>query len=252
MSMENISIKEVIDKNGKRLFLITEAGINRIMKHGEHGMIIISANRSDIDSDSPMVSLRDEYNNWCRINQVNPEDKEQKQTWLNNRNKEAEEQLKNDLKKSPFAYTPVYGGYHGTDSVVDSYEPSFIVYCHGKKYSADYEPFDKLYSFAVEMCRKYKQDSVYIQPPGEAPFYVDGNGNKISGSSTKNFKINRDNEEYFTTDKRKKGDVDNKPHRFTADINFESLYRGCNPATYTERMKRRQYGEVFVDELLDN
>lgn len=250
--MENISIKEVIDKNGKRLFLITEAGINRIMKHGEHGMIIISANRSDIDSDNPNTSLRDEFDKWCKVNDVQNDNVEQKNKWLNMRNKNADELLKNDLNKSPFAYTPVYGGYHGTDDAVDSYESSYIIYCHGKKYSADYEPFEKLYSFAIELCRKYKQDSVYIQPPSEAPYYVDWNGNKVSGSSSKNFKINREKEEYFTTDKRKKGDMDNKPHRFTADINFESLYRGCNPATYVERMRRRQYGEIFVDELLDN
>ena len=140
--------KEVIlEESGKRLFLITEAGINRIMKHGEHGMIIISANRSDIDSDNPNTSLRDEFDKWCKINDVQNDDTEQKIKWLNMRNKNADESLKNDLKKSPFAYTPVYGGYHGTDDVVDSYEPSYIVYCHGKKYSADYEPFEKLYSY---------------------------------------------------------------------------------------------------------
>ena len=245
-------INEIKDKYNKSWFKITESGINRILSHGEHGMIIISANRGSIDSGNPLTSLEDEFNQWCLVNQVDPNDASKREFWLKERNKQADLDLKADLKRSPFAYTPVYGGYHGTDDVVDSYEPSFIVYCHGKKYSADYEPFEKLYNFAIEMCKKYKQDSVYIQPPGEAPFYVDGNGNKVSKTSTRNVKVNDDNAEFFTTDKRKKGTEDNKPHKFTYDIQFENLYRTYNPSTYNDRMRRRQYGEIFVDENITN
>ena len=152
--------------------------------------------------------------------------------------------MKQTLKASPFAYSPVYGGYHGTDSVVDEFEPSYIVYSHGKNYSADYEPFEKLYKLALQLCKKYKQDSVYIQPPHEAPYYVNGDGEKVSSKSSLDFKVNDDSQEFFTTSKRKK----ENPHKFTADIQFENMFRGSSPSTYFDRMKRRQSGEVFLDD----
>ena len=38
---------------------ISEASINRMLDHGKNGMIIISSNRSEIDSSNPELSLRD-------------------------------------------------------------------------------------------------------------------------------------------------------------------------------------------------
>ena len=50
------------------------------------------------------------------------------------RNSEVQAELKNtksliaDIKKSGYSYFPVYGGYKGTDGMVDKYEPSFFHY----------------------------------------------------------------------------------------------------------------------------
>lgn len=242
MKYTDKQIEMLAYRQGK--YKLNETSINRILKHGENGMIIISANRSSIDSDNEQNSLKGDFEKWCDKEKVDYTDVDQQKFWLNERNKQAEADLKKILKASPFAYSPVYGGYHGTDSVVDSFEPSYIVYAHGKNYSTDYEPFDKLYKFALELCKKYKQDSVYIQPPHEAPYYVNGDGQTVSSKSSKNFKVNDDSQEFFTTSKRKK----NNPQKFTADIQFESLYRGSSPSTYFDRMKRRQGGEVFLDD----
>lgn len=232
---------EIAYRHGR--YKLNETNINRILKHGENGMIIISANRSSIDSDNPNNALKHDFEKWCNKENVDYTDTNQQKFWLNKRNKIADEELKQSLKDSPFAYSSVYGGYHGMDNVVDEFEPSYIVYSHGKNYSTDYEPFDKLYKFALQLCKKHKQDSVYIQPPKEPPYYVDGNGNKVSGKSSLSFKVNNDKEEFFTTTKKKK----NNPKKFTADIQFENMYRGSGPSTYFDRMKRRKCGEVFLD-----
>ena len=242
--MNNTSkqIEMIAYQQGK--YKLNETSINRILKHGENGMIIISANRSSIYSENEQNSLQKDFEKWCDKEKVDYTDVSQQKFWLKERNKQAEADLKQSLKKSPFAYSSVYGGYHGTDSVVDEFEPSYIVYCHGKNYSSDYEPFDKLYAFALELCRKYKQDSVYIQPPHEAPYYVNCEGQKVSGKSSLNFKVNDNGQEFFTTSKRKK----ENPHKFTADIQFENMFRGSGPSTYFDRMKRRQCGEIFLDD----
>lgn len=234
-------IDEIAYKQGK--YRLSEISVNRILKHGENGLIIVSANRSSIDSDNNSNSLSQEYEQWCNRNNVDSSDISQQKFWLKERNKKTDIELKDDLRKSPFAYSAVYGGYKGSDDVVDNFEPSYIVYSHGKNYSIDYEPFDKLYEFALELCRKYKQDAVYIQPPQESPYYVNGNGEKNSNTSSLNFKVNNDKQEFFTTINRKK----NSPKTFTADIQFENVFRGSNPSTYFDRMKRRQCGEVFLD-----
>jgi hypothetical protein len=162
------------------------------------------------------------------------------QDWLKRRNSRADKMLRNDIKDAGLSYTPVYGGYHGSDDVVDSYEPSYVVYCYNK--SGDVVKFDYLEEFAVEMCRKYKQESVYVQRPGEPPVYLDCDGNQINMSSSDNFKFNRDKEEFYTTTSRDKSN----PQRFTADIVFENMYIPLRPASYNEKMRRLKSGEYIL------
>jgi hypothetical protein len=92
------------------------------------------------------------------------------------------------------------------------------------------------------MCKKYKQESVYVQRPGEPPVYLDCDGNQMNSSSSDGFKFNRDQEEYFTTKSRDKSN----PQRFTADIVFENLYIPLRPGTYNENMRRRKSGEYIL------
>ena len=159
-------IEEYAFRQGLRQ--VNEGGLNRIMAHGKYGFIIISANRSEIYSSNKDLDLTPEYMEWCNKEHVDPSEKTKMDFWLRQRNKQAESQLLDDLKKSIYSFTPVYGGYHGTDNVADSFKPSFIVYCHSKDDSKNYLNWNNLYNFALKLCKKYKQDSVYIQAPDEA------------------------------------------------------------------------------------
>ena len=208
--------------NTYSLQTLNEETLSRIInKHGKDGFIIVSANRSGLDNET------------------------------NNKNTK---NLINDLKTSQYGYFPVYGGYHGSDEVTDSFEPSYIVYNHAKEDSSAYLKFKNLYEFGLTLCKKYNQDSVYVQAPDEAPMYVDCNGNKVSGQSSKNFKVNDYAQTFYTTTKREKrsgkdynDSLITQPQRFTADIQFESMYRRASPSTYFDRMKRCKLGEVFID-----
>ena len=46
---------------------LNEGGLNRLMHHGRHGMIIISANRSEIQSSNPNADLSKEYENYLAV-----------------------------------------------------------------------------------------------------------------------------------------------------------------------------------------
>lgn len=226
---------------------ITEGGLNRMMHHGRHGMIIISANRSAVRSDNPNADLSKEYEHYLAVTRQQP-DEETEAKFLKERNKKAEASLLSDIKSAGYAYSKVFGGYHGSDDVVDEYEPSFVVYNHAPSHSNDYRNWEALKKFAIEMCGKYKQDSVYVQAPNEAPVYLDAQGNQANSSSSKNFKFNRDQEMFYTTTKRDK----TQPQRFTADINFESVVREGrirtvnSPSYFEDGERRRREGEVFL------
>lgn len=223
---------------------IDEGGVGRILSHGKNGFIIVSANRSNIYSTNKNCDLTQYYKQWCNENGQDYTNKKTQVEWLKNRNKNADLELKKDLKNRPFAYSAVYGGYHGTDDVVDSFEPSYIVYSQGKptKRLSEDIAFDKLFAFAKELCLKYKQESVYVQAPGQSPNWVDRFGNKTNEKSSNKFKINRGEETFYTTTKRDK----NNPQRFTADIVFENLYSSIGPSSYSDRIKRTQCGEIFL------
>lgn len=216
---------------------LDELNIGRLKKHGENGFIVISANRSAIASENPDCSLIPEYADFLKENNIQ-DSPELAAQWLKKRNKKADEALRNELVNSKYSFSSVFGGYHGTDSVVDEFEPSYVVYNYTK--TGESGAMEDLFKFALDLCGKYKQDSVYVQAPGESPNYYNAHGVKVNTSSTKNFKLNRDGEEFYTTAKRDK----NNPQRFTADIQFEQVYRKIYERT--ERMKRAQEGEYIL------
>lgn len=226
---------------------ISEASINRMLDHGKNGMIIISSNRSEIDSSNPELSLRDEFEKYIntKFGSINIIDSDAlydiEKDWLKNRNARADRELKDDIQKMGYSYTPVYGGYHGQDDVSDSFEPSYVVYNYkrGNKEPGD---FQELKQFAIMACDKFKQDSVYVQEPGKAPNFLDCHGNKVNSDSSLNFKINDPNQEFFTTTKREKS----FPQRFTSDIVFENCYIPLRPADYNEKRRRLSIGEYIL------
>lgn len=238
---------------------IDETSMNRIMSHGKYGFIIVSASRSEIYSDNPNNDLTPEYEEWCQKEGREIEDSANMDFWLNKRNKSEDEKLLSELRDSKYAYSKVCGGYKGTDGVTDNFEPSFIVYCHAKEDTKAYLNFDELFKFGLEIAKRYKQDSIYVQKPNEAPIYVNSEGVKVNARESKDFIFNDYTQQYYTTIKRKKratqdykdkngkARLETPPQRFTADIQFESLYRKAGPSTLNERMKRQKEGEVFLD-----
>jgi hypothetical protein len=240
----NRELPRLVEVNGQKKYgvLISEIGVIRMLSHGKNGFISISANRSKIASNNPNCDLTGQYKKFLDDTDVQ-DDAETREMWLNDRNRRADASLKSFIKDdTPYSYTATYGGYHGGDGVVDSYEPSYVIY----NYDRQGNPMDweKLKALALYLCREYNQDSVYVQAPDEALVWLDCNGNRTDKGSSKNFKINRDKEEYYTTNKRKK----NHPQRFTADIQFENTMLPIGPGSITELRKRLSSGEYLVED----
>lgn len=196
--------------------LVEGITIDRLMKkHGDNGFVIISANRSD-ESDE--------------------------------RNTKATQELIRDLKNSGFAYLPSYGGYHGTDDVVDSFEPNFTVFNYDTK--GNPTDFEDLYRFALDMCGKYGQDSVYINAPGKAPEYHNAQGEKVNDTSSRDYIKNDLSQEFYTTfsspdEISRHGKTQPIGRGFTSDIQFEGkIYVNPMPSSNTARMRRK--GEVMI------
>lgn len=224
---------------------LSETSLNRLRKHGENGMIILSACRSEVDSSDPGLSLRNEFEKDAEfiggLKQIDSDtlyDFEHK--WLKRRNQKKDQELQKDIRQAGYSYTPVYGGYHGQDDVQSSYEPSYVVYSYDR--NGQPTDFQALVEFGLEMCKKYHQESIYVQAPGKAPVYLSQDGSQINSSSSDDFKYNRDDQEYFTTTSRDK----NSPQRFTADIVFENAYIDLRPASYNEQLRRDKSGEFIL------
>lgn len=225
-------------KNSKGIKPLLEKNLNRMIKNLERfGAIIISAHRSEMGEEHEIY-----FDRWCAIHNIkNPQEKHKKEfmKWFNTKQTKL---LIKDLQASKYTYVPVYGGYHDVTNPqnVDSYEVSFVVYnCRRDDKELD---FEYLADFAIDLCDKYMQDSVYIQAPGESPNYYDGKGNKVNSKSSKRIITNDNNQMFFTA---------LRPHhnsqRFTADIAFEGLYVNHKPSSIFNRMVRRSKGEMFLE-----
>lgn len=237
-----------IISNHNKPVRIDEVTLDRVLqKHGKNGMINISANRSDMPSE---------------------------------RNDEQTKALISDLRKSGYSFLPTYGGYRAKNGVEDDYEPSFVVF----NYTEDGQPrdFEELRQFGLNLCGKYDQDSVLIKAPGQAPIWVDRNGNKVNSRESNKYWKNDPKQEYFTSFKSKDAvdselyaklmgkyktychqnnipltkdgfkkyyqehlnDIDSIGKRYTYDISFGECYVNPMPCQLSERMRRK--GEVMI------
>lgn len=149
------------------------------------------------------------------------------------------------LKRTDFSYTPTYGGFIenlGTPNEENVYERSFVVYNHHKDGSVG--DFNELYQFALDMARKYNQDSVLIQAPNDKPKYVKQNG-EVDFGFDGDIAFNDLSQEYFTdlhkNTHKTMGD-DSSPTRFS----FLESYINPAPQCYGERVSRARNGEIFL------
>lgn len=241
---------------GKRF---TESSLSRLEYHMKHGFVIVSTNRSNID-----YTLEDEYVDWCDYHNFDEDDEISKTAFLKYRNLKSDRELIAYLRsqKNEFSFTPINGGYRDIKGNTDSFEPSFIIYNSYKNgRSQDYEKSWKdLYNLALDICKNYHQDSVYIQAPDEAPKYVNDKGKTVSTRSSKHMKYNDMNQEYFSTINRYGSSRGSKKpvKRFTADISFDEsaptidklvernkIYTRSTPSTYNAKLRRSSFGEVW-------
>ena len=229
---------------------LSEANLNHILKNAENnGIIIISSDRDRVKSDNPNCDLGGDFQKYLSDNGITNPNKSVENNWLKERNKKAYEQLYQIIRSSEFSFSKVYGGYNGKDGVNASYEASFIIYSVNRK--GEQVPFENLFELGKKLCGLFKQEAFYAQAPGQAPNYYDSDGNKVNESSTKNVKLNRFGETFFTTAKPKKGA---NVQRFTSDIIFENTkkwlsenYRRDFGIEYVDRMRRSKNGEyLFV------
>ena len=235
-----------IMSNNNKPVRIDEVTLDRVLKkHGNNGMVNISANRSNMSQE------------------------------INDENTKS---LISDLRQSGFSFLPTYGGYRGTDGVEDDYEPSFVVFNYDTKGNA--RNFKDLKQFALAMCGKYSQDSVLVKAPKQAPVWLDKDGNKINARESEKYWKNDPKQPYFTSFKPKEAveceireklmgkyktfchrnnlqitkegfdefckehckDVDSIGKRYTYDI--DECYVNPMPCQLSERMRR--VGEVMI------
>ena len=176
------SLAAVFNKIENSTWSLLECKLNLgrlLKKHGDNGFAVISASKNP---------------------QEHPE-------W-DNEKKSAE--LESDIQSKGYSYTVGWGGYEGIedDSYNASYEKSFIVYnyvsddnWHQDKREGD---IDDLKAFAIDMCGKFEQESVYFKAPGEPPVWLDESGKVVSKRSSDKVWKNDPNMPYFTSLKDEK------------------------------------------------
>lgn len=175
---------------------------------------------------------------------LDPNDPTQKEklAYINN---QRVKELIGILKQTDFSYTPTYGGFienQGTPNEENVYERSFVVYNHHKDGSVG--DFEELRQFALDMAKKYNQDSVLIQEPNGKPQYVKQDG-EVDFGFDGDVAFNDLSQEYFTdlykNSHKTMGDG-SKPTRFS----FLESYINPAPQCYGERVSRAKMGEIFL------
>ena len=242
--------------NRCRPMLIERITLDRIIKkHGENGLITVSACRSDNTTEENDILTRS---------------------------------LIKDLQNSPYSYLPGYGGYRDPElGEYGEFESSFIVF----NYSRDGKPlnWEELRNFGINLCRKYNQSSVLVKAPGEPPIWLNSDGNKVSKDESNNVIKNDPKQEYFTSLKSREELTDNEEkylkqqyiryckqkgiapdfeskdfetfrnehkneipvsRRYTYDMSWggtDECYVNPSPCDLNERRMRTSVGEILVD-----
>lgn len=199
-----------------------------IDRHSKDGYIVISPCRGGADFGIDTSTMEGKQ----KLNQIN---------------RERIKEFISILKETNFSYTPVYGGFienKGSDDEETVYERSFIVYNRDKQGKVG--NWKDLYDFALEMTKKYNQDSVLIKAPNKNAEYVDREGNNQITFSD-NVSFNDISQDYFT-------DLHKNTHKYKDDMDkrqstrFSYVESYINPAPQclSESHLRYLNCEVFI------
>lgn len=154
-------------------------------------------------------------------------------------NKARTEQLADDLREYGLGYVRVLGGYienKGTEDEMDVTEESFFV-----PMPKDYTE-EEFFDVAIELCKKYNQDSVLISMPGYVDFgYYDKNGD-FDFSPGERLTFN-DIGEYFSA--LVKGSKRNIKWAFTDNKPKTEWLAIRHPSSVPQSVWMRQHGEIL-------
>lgn len=114
-------------------------------------------------------------------------------------NEKRTNQLKEILQKSFFSFKKVLGGFIETKedgSKKEVKEKSFIIYNYDK--NGNVAEKDKLFKFALQICKKFNQNSILYSEKGDKPRYYTQQGKVDSSFSNAGFTFNDKKQQYFT------------------------------------------------------
>ena len=154
------------------------------------------------------------------------------------------------LKKSPWSYMPVYGGFienKGKENETVVYEKSFMIFNYDKKGNPN-KLYD-LFNFGVELSKKFNQDSFLYHEPGKKPTYYKY-GKHISVFSDK-MKFNDYAEMYFTGLLQNTHEYSGIPAKVTR-FKFIGCYANPKPKVVCTRFMRDKAGEIFLGKNIFN
>lgn len=154
------------------------------------------------------------------------------------------------LKKSPWSYMPVYGGFienKGKENETVVYEKSFMIFNYDKKGNPN--KLDDLFNFGVELSKKFNQDSFLYNEPGKKPTYYKY-GKHISVFSDK-MKFNDYAEMYFTGLHQNTHEYSGIPAKVTR-FKFIGCYANPKPQVVCTRFMRDKAGEIFLGKNIFN
>ena len=156
-----------LDEAYKIAGVITEDSLNRLQEvHRKNGYAIVSACRNEFTKEE---------------------------------NEKRTNQLKEILQKSSFSFKKVLGGFIETKedgSKKEVKEKSFIIYNYDK--NGNVAEKDKLFKFALQICKKFNQDSILYSEKGDKPRYYTQQGKVDSSFSNAGFTFNDKKQQYFT------------------------------------------------------
>ncbi len=156
-----------LDEAYKIAGVITEDSLNRLQEvHRKNGYAIVSACRNEFTKEE---------------------------------NEKRTNQLKEILQKSSFSFKKVLGGFIETKedgSKKEVKEKSFIIYNYDK--NGNVAEKDKLFKFALQICKKFNQNSILYSEKGDKPRYYTQQGKVDSSFSNAGFTFNDKKQQYFT------------------------------------------------------
>lgn len=197
-------------KNKVHTDMLTEISIERMKQKNE--MFVISGCRNRLVTRNKGQSLRDEFLAWKSAKRGTTIEE-----FLKEYNNAHDAELKKELDKLGCSYKKSYGGYTYGARENDpndlnrniATEKSYIVFADKKDGSK--MTSEELFNLAVSLCKKYKQESVYIKIDGKNPAWYGPDGKESFSFPSISYdkrKINRDiydrKAKGYTTIKRKK------------------------------------------------